>query len=127
MSNPMPQPVLARLRASARLAMLVLLLFAMKIGVAAACVPHDFGDLKNSVVQGHALVSQAPSSDGDGNQSPATFGHAATCNHCGCQHGSAVPPASLQTSAALTFERLHHRIEASSSPSLRLELRPPII
>ena len=32
----------ARLRASTRLAMLVLLVFALKVSTAAACVKHDF-------------------------------------------------------------------------------------
>ena len=45
MLSAAPRPLLARLRSSARLAVLVLLVFAVKIGAAAACAKHDFIDL----------------------------------------------------------------------------------
>lgn len=120
--------MLARLRASARLAMLVLLVFAMKIGAAAACAKHDFADMGlGAGGQQHELVMQASGTDLDGDQTQLTLGHAAMCGHCGCQHASAVPSAGFQCSASIALEAFDYRIDAAPSASPRLELRPPIV
>ena len=51
--------LLARLRASTRLAMLVLLVFALKVSTAAACVKHDFADLGLGTGNTHQAVAPA--------------------------------------------------------------------
>ena len=48
--------VLARLRASTRLAAFVLLVFALKIGTVAACANHDYGQIDVGEA-GHPVVS----------------------------------------------------------------------
>jgi hypothetical protein len=60
MNSAAPRTLLARLRTSARLAMLVLLVFALKIGTAAACAKHDFSDLGLGSDSSHAATMKAP-------------------------------------------------------------------
>ena len=57
--------VLARLRASTRLAVLVLLVFALKIGAVAACTQSDFAELDfgGGVGKGQAAGIHAPAGD----------------------------------------------------------------
>ena len=85
------RPLLARLRSSARLTVMVLLVFALKIGAAAACAKHDFADLGLGGDASHTIVAVA----GDSNDSDLTksqLGHPGNCTHCGCHHAAAVEP-----------------------------------
>ena len=120
-------PVINRLRASTRLAVLVLFVFFIKIGAAAACAKHDFGDLGFDSGQTSSVISQAVPVDAGGDQSPVLLGHVSMCGHCGCQHASALPSSVPQFSSALVFQRHSHRVEAPPSAALRLELRPRIV
>jgi hypothetical protein len=126
MISAAPRTLLARLRASSRLAVLVLLVFGMKIGAAAACATHDFADLgvgtESAPAAAQILQLEAPDTD---LTTPAA-GHAGTCNHCGCHHSAADIPAS-QFSLAVPGTTLTVRV-ADLPPGAPppLELRPPI-
>src|SRR5690606_37685718 len=84
-------PLLARIRASSRLAVLVLLVFALKLGSAAACAQHDFADLGldgETSTMGLLDVASADPGDPSG---PNALSHLGACSHCGSHHASAVP------------------------------------
>jgi hypothetical protein len=118
-------PMLARLRASTRLAVLVLLIFALKIGAAAACAKHDFADLGLGAGDTHGAVAQAVDADG-GDVSRTALTHVGTCSHCGCHHASALPTNTIVAFASIPREGLSYRSGIPPSTYLRLELRPPI-
>ena len=121
-----PHLLLARLRASARLAALVLLVFALKIGTVAACAEHDFADIWLGGGGDHALVVSASDIDGS-DDAPTTFpSHAGACSHCSFHHASALPPAS-STFVVISESGLNATLLGlSPSASLSFELRPPI-
>jgi hypothetical protein len=123
------RPLLARLRSSTRLAAFVLLVFALKIGLIAACAKHEVAELGLGGGDTAGWVLEAATADGaDGADDPSggVPGHAGACNHCQCHHAPAllleshlvawVPP----TGTAFDL--------AGSLPntSASLELRPPI-
>jgi len=116
--------LLARLRASARLAVLVLLVFALKIGTAAACAQHDFADMGLGAGSDHALVM----SDTSGVEAPSVplTSHAGACSHCSSHHAAALTPTSM--AFALSPRRGLDATVSGSPPSasISLELRPPI-
>ena len=119
--------LLARLRASARLAVLVLLVFALKLGAAAACVKHDFADMGfGTDGSSHAVAMKASPLDGSNDDSTKLkLGHAA-CSHCGCHHAAAMVP-DTQIVVVLVPQALPMRTSGlPPSASQPLELRPPI-
>ncbi len=121
-----PGTLLGRLRASARLAVLVLLVFTMKIGLAAACAKHDFADLGLGSNPSHQ-VSLSASADTDGSEpSKGSMPHAGVCTHCGCHHASAVPVMPYALTAPLAHARFGEIADAGHSTPAPLELRPPI-
>lgn len=127
MNSAAPRPLLARLRSSARLAMLVLLVFALKIGVAAACTKHDFVDLGLSTDNSHVAVMKAlPADGGDTDLTKTKLGHAGTCNHCSCHHSAAMVPDSHVEFAVVPQELAVRTSGLPPSASARLDLRPPI-
>lgn len=127
MISAAPRTLLARLRTSARLAMLVLLVFAMKIGVAAACAKHDFADLGLGTDSSHAAEMKAiPADGGDTDLTKTQLGHAGTCNHCSCHHAAAMVPDAHIVFAVLPQELTVRTSGLPSSTWPRLELRPPI-
>ena len=74
MNSVAPRPLLARLRTSARLAVLVLLVFAIKIGAATACAKHDFADMGLGSDSDHAaFVKVALADDGAAANAAATM------------------------------------------------------
>ena len=117
--------ILARLRASTRLAMLVLLVFALKVGTAAACVKHDFADLGSGTGDTHQAVMQATDTDA-GDASKTVLTHAGTCGHCGCHHASALPTSAVLAFAVCPREGLAYRSGTPPSAAPRQDLRPPI-
>lgn len=122
-----PRTLLARLRASARLAVLVLLVFALKLGAAAACVKHDFADMGfGTDGSSHAVAMKASPLDGSNDDSTKLkLGHAA-CSHCGCHHAAAMVP-DTQVALVLVPQALPMRTSGlPPSASQPLELRPPI-
>ena len=128
MNSAAPRPLLARLRSSARLAMLVLLVFALKLGAAAACVKHDFADMGfGTDGSSHAVAMKASPLDGSNDDSTKLkLGHAA-CSHCGCHHAAAMVP-DTQVALVLVPQALPMRTSGlPPSASQPLELRPPIV
>lgn len=84
--------VLARLRASTRLAVLVLLVFALKIGAVAACTQSDFAELDfgGGVGKGQAAGIHAPAGDKSTAPDQAKRVSVGACQHCSC-HIAAMP------------------------------------
>ena len=118
--------LLARLRASARLAVLVLLVFALKLGAAAACVKHDFADMGFGTDGSHAVaVKASPLDGGNDDSTKLKLGHAA-CSHCGCHHSAAMVPDSHVEFAVVPQELAVRTSGLPPSASARLDLRPPI-
>ena len=119
-----PRPLLARLRSSARLAVLMLLVFALKIGTVAACAQHDLADMGLGTGGDHALV--VSDTDGSGDSSQTFSNHVGACSHCSTHQAADVTPTST------TFVVIARRgLEVTSSglppsASVSLELRPPI-
>lgn len=118
--------MLARLRASTRLAVLVLLIFAMKIGAAAACAKHDFADLGFGADSQHGAVLKAPATDEPGALTKGALTHAGACSHCSCHHAVAMVP-DTQIAFALAPHGLTVHLSGLPPSALSpLELRPPI-
>ena len=118
--------LLARLRGSARLALLVLVLMVLKIGVASACVSHDFAELGFGTAGSHEVVAKAAPSAADDVRLDTTA-HAATCQHCSCHHAAAVI-----SKNDVTFVDVPGRLPALSlrerpSATQGIELKPPIV
>ena len=119
--------LLARLRGSARLAVLVLVLMVLKIGAASACVSHDFAELGFGTASSHEVVAKAAPSAVDDVLRLDTAAHAATCQHCSCHHAAAV-----MSKADVAFVDVPESLPALSlrerpSAALRSELKPPIV
>jgi hypothetical protein len=89
--------VLDRLRASPRLAAFLLLVFALKLGTAAACVKHDFGQI-DAGVAGHPSVAATGPATSNPGPLPGDVG---TGTHCQCHHAVGLP---LQLDMALASE-----------------------
>lgn len=126
MNSASPRHLLARLRTSARLAVLVLLIFAVKISAATACVKHDFADLGLGSDSTHAALVQASPVDDGADPANPLLGHAGCCQ-CSCHHATTVPP-DVRVAFVLPPQSLGDRL-AGPPPSAaqRLELRPPIV
>lgn len=111
---------LTRLRASVGLSAFVLLVFALKIGAAAACAGHDFADLGLGSGSEHSM---AMIEDQGGNGQSGDI--AGDCDHSN-HHASAIVPMVPQ----LTFSFSSHLSTAVSglppSASPDSQLRPPI-
>ena len=114
--------VLDRLRRSARLAALVLLVFAMKIASTTACVSHDYAS--SAGAGDHGAVVQAVET---GEDAASSLLHAAVCTHCGCHQASALPAGLAIVPLAPSRDRLAYRPGAPPRPAPRQELRPPIV
>lgn len=118
--------LLARLRRSARLAMLVLVLMVLKIGAASACVSHDFAELGFGTGSSHEVVAKAAPSAAD-DVSLGTAAHAATCQHCSCHHAAAVLPKADAVFADVLGRLPALALRERPNASLRIELKPPIV
>lgn len=126
MNSAAPRTLLTRLRASARLAMLVLLIFAMKIGVAAACAKHDFVDMGRAADNSHAVMKVFPSDGGDTDLTKSKSGYSGNCNHCSCQHAPGMMPG-LHVEFAVVPQQLGVRTSGLPPSGLAWpDLRPPI-
>lgn len=114
--------VLDRLRRSARLAALVLLVFAMKIASTTACVTHDYASAGGA--DDHAAVVQAVD---PGDDAASSLLHAAVCTHCGCHQASALPTGLAIVPVAPSRDRVAYRPGPPPRPAPRQALRPPIV
>ncbi len=121
-----PGTILGRLRASVRVTVLVLLVFAMKIGLAAACAKHDFADLGLTPEASQQSVSAFADTDDGSNPLEGQLPHAGACTHCGCHHAAAVPVSAYALTSALAPARFGYAPDAGHSAPAPLELRPPI-
>lgn len=120
--------LLARLRASARLAVFVLLVFTLKIGAVVACAMHDFADVRVGTSGSQVAVMKVlPAAGADVDLTTATLGHAATCNHCGCHHADAVVPVAYMSLAITANAPTVRTAGLPLGDSPPLELRPPIV
>lgn len=126
--------LLGQFRASTRLAAFVLLLFVMKIGVAAACVGHDMADLGfgtggKDATQPHAAHLQAPTgSDSDGDRTPGSPMHA----NGGCTHSHCHQAADVVAAPSHVVLLIQHSLEIDVDlwplhSLLQDQLRPPIV
>ena len=126
MNSVAPRPLLARLRTSARLAVLVLLVLAIKIGAATACAKHDFADMGLGSDSDHAAFVKVALADDGADPADPLLGHVGCCQ-CSCHHATALTP-DAQTAFLLPPQRLDDRFSgAPPSATQRLELRPPIV
>lgn len=119
--------VLSRIRTSTRLAVLLLLIFGLKLGTAAACVGHDFADLGLGTIGEHASAGKVSPADSDGDPSPTTTEHASNCTHGSChQVADVAPPAS----GFMPVIRPDLEVGVDGRPPgpvLQSQLRPPIV
>ena len=126
-TTPAPGTLLGRLRASAWLAVLMLLVFTMKIGLAAACAKHDFADLGLSYGVSPETVMTAAQADTDGGEpTKGSLPHAGTCTHCGCHHAAAVPVSTCAMTMCLAKEGFGYAPDTAHSAPTFVERRPPI-
>ena len=120
------RPLLARLRSSARLTVLVLLVFAMKIGTAAACAKHEFADLGLGGDATQAVVMTLAGDSGDADLPKSQLSHAGKCTHCSCHQAAAL----VLTTYTLPPVGAHVVTVRTTGPPASaarlLELRPPI-
>ncbi len=126
MNPAAPRTLLARLRASARLATLVLLIFALKIGAAATCAKLDFADAGFGTKASFGAVMKAPAADGPDALTKGSHAGGA-CSHCSCHQALMMVP---DTHFALAIIPQGLRVVLAGVPpsvSSRMELRPPIV
>lgn len=115
---------LESLRRSTWLAGLLLLVCLMRVGMVAACAPHDIAE---SLAGGAHAVVAAQAGDDDSSSDPLPAGGAGHCLHCAC-HFSAALPAAIVAMSALSGQdmQVHFQTHRGSVAPDR-ELRPPIV
>lgn len=118
MASSRPPLSLLRLGRSLRLAVFVLVVFVMRIGTVAACVPSDIAEAFGT---GEVVATVADHAD-EGDAKHAA-GH---CLHCSCHHVVTLPalPA-LIPGATLGFESPQVGLGFDNAPA-GSNLRPPI-
>ena len=120
--RPRGNTILARLRASTRLAVLMLLVAALKIGAVAACAQQDYADLRAGNAQGTLVQAVAA-----GGLSEASVPLAGMGSHCSCHQASALPTIPVVVLGPIPRESTaDYRSGTPPSTYPRLELRPPI-
>lgn len=118
--------LLSRLRVSTRMAVLVLLLFGLKLGAAAACVGHDFADLGLGSAGEHATVVKATPGP-DGERVPVSPTHAGTCSHGSCHQAADLSASPL---TVIPVGRASPEVATAGlppNPVPKNQLRPPIV
>ncbi len=128
MLHRLPPPLLARLRASTRLAVLVLTIFFMKMGMVTACSMHDLGDLAGGGGEFAAVSATLVDASADeADTIPGSFKHgAAGCVDCSCHHAAALLPEGPRFSIASTRVGPISDLIQFHLLAPRRELRPPI-
>jgi hypothetical protein len=124
-----PRTLLARLRASSRLAVFLLVAFALRFGAATVCMQSDFAELGIGHGDANSLVAKySPAGDRGTATDPAALAGADACQRCSCLSAAMLP---ADTGARISVPPQWHvavRVTGmSSSASPRPELRPPII
>jgi hypothetical protein len=120
MSPARSHTLLSRLRTSARLAVFVLLVFALKLGTATACVEHDF----STAGIGTDTMQVADVRD-DLTATPSSGSY--TTNHCDCVHATAVPPTPQFVVVVFSPQLSSRHFILPPGTALSLDLRPPIV
>lgn len=114
------------MRRSTRLAGLALLLFLLKIGVAAACMTHEWSD----PVDGLAVAEQTALAKMELQPDPTDPAkhNPGQCADCQCHHAAATLPTELAVKAPIrALARLPDHGTWRESLPPRRELRPPIV
>jgi hypothetical protein len=121
-------PLLARLRSSTRLATLVLLVFALKIGLVAACAKHDVAELGLGVgdTAGWVLEGASGGTDGANDPSGDVPSDAGACDHCQSHHAPALLFESHLLVWTLPAGTAFNLAGSLPNTFVSLELRPPI-
>lgn len=116
--------LLTRLRASVRLSVFVLLVFALKIGAAAACAGHDFADLGLGSGSEHAVATlEEQVGDSQSGESPVDI--AGDCDHAN-HHASAIVPVVPQLTFSFSSRLVTTVSGLPPSAAPDSHLRPPI-
>jgi hypothetical protein len=119
--------VIGRIRTSTRLAVLLLLIFGLKLGTAAACVGHDFADLGLGTIGEQASTWNASPADSDGDPRPTTIEHASNCTHGSC-HQVADSVVSASGFVPIIRPALEVGVDGRRLTFvLQSQLRPPIV
>lgn len=125
--------LLDRLRASTRLAAFALLLFALKLGVAAACVGHDMADLGFDTASGQTSQQAGdPMQPTPGDSDPTPTTPTPQAHADSCAHGNGHQTADVVAAPRHYVVPMRHsvEIEADIRPPSALpqeHLRPPIV
>src|SRR5690606_9198008 len=116
-----------RLRKSARLAVLVLLVFSLNLGTVAACTQHDLADLGLGASGDHAADTQLAHASETPDRLGDALGHASACSHCGCHHAFAPPNTVRLVAANQAQGRAAFVMDAAPAAIFHPDLRPPIV
>ena len=130
MSRSASPLLLARFRASARLAAWVLLVFMLKIGMVAACTVDEMQDSTGVMTSAAAVAadSVALADRADADAPAAAFSHAAGgCMDCHCHHATALPSVMVTLAGPPAMTRRVLPTIAMPIGVVRNELRPPIL
>lgn len=132
MSRSASPLLLARFRASARLASWVLLVFMLKIGMVAACTVDEMQDstgvLTSAAVLAADSVALADGTDAEADTQSSPLSHAAGgCVDCHCHHATALPPVMVTLAGPPAMTRRILPPIAMPIGVVRNELRPPIL
>lgn len=115
---------LARFRQSTRVALLMLLVFALKMGAVVACTVHDIADAKGGTEGISAIaapVADLPSDPGN------PFDVGGDCGHCGCHQSAAIVPGLVTAPSGHAQGQIAWEGSTSVSVPSPKELRPPIV
>ncbi len=127
MSRFATSSIFARLRGSARLAVLALLVFCLNVGAAVACATHDVAALGQA--EGIEAVVVVDASIDLSDQSAVAkrlLSHTSNCAHCTCHHAAPLLPPCLQWVVSIGHGLQPTMVAASPSDTTQLSLRPPI-
>lgn len=125
MRQPAARPLLTRLRRSQRFAVLMLLVFILRIGADVACTAHDIAG--ESASSSRVALNLDPLAGDYDHPGDNPFDISGSCDHCGCHQVAAILPP-IPLSSEINAALVPPEQFASVLPNLRLtELRPPIV
>lgn len=130
MLRPTRPLLMARLRASARVAAWVLLVFLLKVGMVAACTVEELQDSSSGATSTAPLATDTvvPAEASDPESPSSVLSHAAGgCLDCHCHHAAALPPVIVTLAGPPAMPRVGVPPIAMPVGVVRNELRPPIL
>lgn len=125
-----PPLLMARLRASVRVAAWVLLVFLLKVGMVAACTVDEMQDSTWGVTSTQVPATDAalPAEASEADEPSSLLAHAAGgCLDCHCHHAAALPPMTVTLAGPPAMPRVLPPPVAMPIGAARNELRPPIL